>query len=133
MNTEAIPTIAVVFDGGLVVDRRPKMGEPVPSALKFVLGFRALGAEIIITTSRSGKSLEAAKQYCKKCGIKVDAWTDLYPEGVDVIVDARAWGCPRLALEPRKRNLQVPHPVDWDALGGNILEFVRRRMQAVKG
>lgn len=136
------PVIAIVFDGGVVVDRREetgsceplKVGEFVPGAIKFIRGFKTLGAKIVIVTTRTGVSLEAAKEACYSAGIKVDSWTVRYPDRqAHVIIDPVSWGTPTYILPPKKKNISKPHPVNWDVLGGNVLEYVRRKTHEAEG
>jgi hydroxymethylpyrimidine pyrophosphatase-like HAD family hydrolase len=58
--------IAVEFDGTIVENDYPKIGEAKPQAFEVLKWLQASGHEIILWTTRSGKQLKEAIQYCSK-------------------------------------------------------------------
>ncbi|HLW09761.1 MAG TPA: hypothetical protein VKX35_05130 [Fermentimonas sp.] len=65
--------IAVDFDGTIVKDRYPLIGEPVPGATETLKKLRKEGYQIILWTCRTGKHLAEAVKYCAENGIRFDA------------------------------------------------------------
>lgn len=73
-NSYGLPyIIAVDFDGTLVTDKFPDIGDPIESAWIAMKAARDSGAKIILWTSRDGKNLEEAIGYCKDRGFEFDA------------------------------------------------------------
>lgn len=85
-----LPTIiAVDFDGTLVENKFPEVGNinwPVWSAIHAA---KQRGAKIILWTSRTGESLEHAVEFCYKHGLTFDAINDNLPEVKALGWDAR--------------------------------------------
>lgn len=73
-------TIAVDFDGTLVTDRWPEIGEPIKETIDYILERQKYGAKLILWTSRTGSLLDAAVDWCSEHGIIFDAINSNLPE-----------------------------------------------------
>lgn len=67
------PTIAVDFDGTLVQDRFPGIGEINPKVWKAIVNAQTNGTKIILWTCRNGKALQDAVEFCAENGLHFDA------------------------------------------------------------
>ena len=65
-------TIAVDFDGTLVVDRHPEIGEPIFETINKLKEEQKKGAIIILWTCRCGEALEEALRFCIQHNIHLD-------------------------------------------------------------
>ena len=65
--------IAVDFDGTLVEDKFPEIGEVRESVWHDLLNARENGAKIILWTSRDHDRLKDAVEFCKNRGLHFDA------------------------------------------------------------
>jgi len=72
--------IAVDFDGCLVTDRYPFIGDPIKKNLDALKKEQASGSKIILWTSRCGVYLDAAVQWCYDYGIIFDTINEPIPE-----------------------------------------------------
>lgn len=72
--------IAVDFDGTIVEDAYPKIGEPVLFAVDTLLEMQRARHQLILWTTRTGKPLEEAVNWCKDQGIEFYAVNKSYPE-----------------------------------------------------
>ncbi len=61
--------IAVDFDGTLVEDKFPDIGKDIPYAFEALKLFMQYGHLLVLWTSRKGKELEEAVNYCESKGI----------------------------------------------------------------
>ena len=68
--------IAVDFDGTLVTDKFPEIGEPIEKTWENVFKAQSKGAKIILWTSRDNERLKAAVEYCTSRGLHFDAIND---------------------------------------------------------
>lgn len=66
----------VDFDGTLVHDKYPEIGEPMQHVIDFVIRLKQQGNEIILWTSRTDDQLQAAVEWCAQHGIIFDAVND---------------------------------------------------------
>lgn len=71
---------AVDFDDTLAITRFPKIIAPNKKMVAFVKMAKAQGNKIILWTSRAGKDLEDAVNWCKEQGIVFDAVNEQLPE-----------------------------------------------------
>lgn len=74
--------IAVDFDGIIVEDKFPEIGEPdtlVVTCLKFL---QQQGHKLVLWTSRVGTKLDEAVETCNRLGLKFDAINDGEPENL---------------------------------------------------
>ena len=74
---------AVDFDGTLAVTRFPEIIGPRQKVVAAVKMLKASGHKIILWTSRCGKDLEAAVEWCNTQGIFLDAVNAPLPEQID--------------------------------------------------
>jgi hypothetical protein len=72
--------IAVDFDGCLVRDKFPDIGELIPETVTALLEEQAKGSRIILWTCRRGAQRLAAVKWCEEHGIKLDAVNENLPE-----------------------------------------------------
>lgn len=72
--------IAVDFDGTLVQDKFPEIGEAFTLRMRCVKLLRKHGHKVILWTCRTGKHLEDAVEFCKKHGVEFDAVNCNLPE-----------------------------------------------------
>jgi ribonucleotide monophosphatase NagD (HAD superfamily) len=70
--------IAIDFDGTIVENKFPEIGELLPGALE-ALEELSQHFKIIIWTSRSGKGLEDMKDFLEKNDISYDSINDIIP------------------------------------------------------
>ena len=71
---------AVDFDDTLAVTRFPEIIGPKEKVVAAVKMLKANGHKIILWTSRAGKDLEAAVEWCREQGIVFDAVNEPLPE-----------------------------------------------------
>ena len=64
--------IAFDFDGTVVTNAWPEIGEPVPFAVETLKKFRADGHTLILNTCREGELLQNALDYLDAAGIQPD-------------------------------------------------------------
>ncbi len=72
--------IAVDFDGTIVKNKYPKIGEPMMFAFETLKKLQSEGHRLILWTYRSGKHLEEAIEFCEKHGVKFYAVNHSFPE-----------------------------------------------------
>lgn len=65
--------IALDFDGTLVTDRFPKIGELKYEVLDKIRVAQAQGAKVILWTCRNGKNLKDAVEFCNSIDLHFDA------------------------------------------------------------
>lgn len=81
--------IAIDFDGTLVKNKFPEIGEINPNVWGAALRAKAAGIKIILWTSRTGDVLNKAVQFCTDHGLTFDAINDNIPEVKALGWDAR--------------------------------------------
>lgn len=74
---------AVDFDNTLAVTRFPEILGPKAKVVAAVKMLKVNGHKIILWTSRAGKDLEAAVEWCREQGIAFDAVNEPSPEQID--------------------------------------------------
>lgn len=74
--------IAVDFDGTIVEAAYPEIGEEKLFAFKTLLELQKRGHQLILWTSRVGKELDDAVEYCRKKGVEFYAVNKNYPEEI---------------------------------------------------
>lgn len=72
--------IAIDFDGTIVEDAYPRIGEPLMFAIETIKTLQSKGHRLILWTCRNGKKLQEAVDFCKKKGITFYAINKNYPE-----------------------------------------------------
>lgn len=65
--------IAVDFDGTIVDDKYPFIGNPKPDAIETLKKLRKEGYQLILWTCRTGKELAEAVRFCSENGVRFDA------------------------------------------------------------
>lgn len=65
--------IAVDFDGTIVEDQYPRIGDPRPGAIETLKKLRREGYQLILWTCRTGHKLAEAVKFCAERGIRFDA------------------------------------------------------------
>ncbi len=71
--------IAVDFDGTIVEHKYPKIGAPKRFAFDTLRELQRRGHKLILWTSRTGKYLEEAIEFCRKHGVEFYAVNANYP------------------------------------------------------
>lgn len=64
---------AIDFDGTIVQDKFPEIGEAIPYVQNFIKAHQAQGDKFILWTCRTKEYLQAAVDYCHSQGIVFDA------------------------------------------------------------
>jgi hydroxymethylpyrimidine pyrophosphatase-like HAD family hydrolase len=72
--------IAVDFDGTIVENKYPEIGEEKTFAIETLKQLQKRGHQIILWTYRTGKELEEAIEFCRKRGLEFYAVNKNYPE-----------------------------------------------------
>ena len=81
MSKDELPAIlAVDFDGTIVEDKYPLIGEPIIAVVNFLQDVRASGVKLILWTCRNGSALIEAVKFCSDLGIEFDAVNKNLPE-----------------------------------------------------
>jgi len=74
--------IAIDFDGTIVENRYPEIGEEKLFAFRTLLDLQKHGHQLILWTFRTGKELEEAVGFCRSHGVEFYAVNRNYPEEV---------------------------------------------------
>ncbi|MDQ2178535.1 BT0820 family HAD-type phosphatase [Marinifilum sp. D714] len=74
--------IAVDFDGTIVEQKYPKLGQEIPFATSTLKMLQEDGHRLILWTYRAGKELEDAVEFCRSKGLEFYAINKNYPEEV---------------------------------------------------
>ena len=74
-------TIAVDFDGTIVEHKYPEIGREKPFAVETLKQLSFEGHKLILWTSRDGKLLEDAVEFCRKRGLEFYAVNTNKPAG----------------------------------------------------
>ncbi len=72
--------IAIDFDGTIVEDAYPKIGQPMIFAFETMKKLQNEGHRLILWTYRNGRKLREAVEFCEKNGIEFYAVNKNYPE-----------------------------------------------------
>ena len=76
--------IAVDFDGCLVTNKYPDIGQPIRKTVIKLRGEQqSVGAKVILWTCRRDAQLDAAVAWCAHVGIHLDAVNENLPEMID--------------------------------------------------
>ncbi len=75
--------IAVDFDGCLVTNRFPDIGDPIPETIAALKREQESGAKVILWTCRRDDQVKAAAEWCAQHGIHLDAVNRNLPEIVE--------------------------------------------------
>lgn len=124
--------IAVDFDGTIVHNKYPLIGNAVYGAKYWINQFKEAGATLILYTMRSdgehGKKLTEALDWCRQEGLQFDyvnfypaSWTTSPKPYADIYIDDRAFGCPRIHSPVEG----ISSYVDWVRVGPAVIEQIR--------
>jgi hypothetical protein len=73
-------TIAIDFDGTIVENKYPGIGEPMLFAFETLRELKKEGHNLVLWTYRSGKELNEAVEFCRNNGIEFYAVNKDFPE-----------------------------------------------------
>ena len=96
MTTFSKKILAVDFDGTLVSNRYPNVGEFNWEVVNYVKSKKAAGWIIILSTCRHSQDLKEAVKACETVGIKFDYVNENVPELVAMFGDSRKIYCDEL-------------------------------------
>ncbi|MFP4059677.1 MAG: BT0820 family HAD-type phosphatase [Bacteroidales bacterium] len=131
--------IAVDFDGTIVENRYPEVGEEKLFAFQTLRQMQKKGYRLILWTYRVGKELDEAVELCKQNGIEFYAVNKNYPEEMfdetvsrkidaDVYIDDKnlggfpGWGEVWQMLNPGEANYHEKH----SSVTGGINNFFKK-------
>ena len=75
--------IAVDFDGTIVTNKFPGIGEPIESTITKLKKEKEKGARLILWTCRADERLQAAVDWCKVHGIEFEAVNENLPDIIE--------------------------------------------------
>lgn len=67
------------FDGTIVTNRFPEIGDPIQETIDLIKKVKSEGCYIVLNTMREKEYLMKALMYCKSLGIEFDAVNDNLP------------------------------------------------------
>jgi hypothetical protein len=114
--------IAVDFDGCIVTNEYPDIGEPIPETITRLKREQDEGAKAILWTCRRGDELTAAAEWCTQQGIHFDAVNENLPE-----IIAHFGGDTRKVFANEywdDRAVRMPAIISGDAEAFNVKESV---------
>lgn len=114
--------IAVDFDGTLVENKYPEIGKPLrgftdDTLFNELIALRERGVKVILWTSRLGKELENAVNFCKSMGLEFDAVNDDLKEIKDEFDSYKEW---QKIKYPECRKVHADIYIDDKALTNNF-------------
>jgi len=138
-------TIAVDFDGTIVENRYPKIGNPVLFAIETLHHLQEDGHLLILWTYRTGKELDEAVTFCKQKGIKFYAVNKSYPEEIfdgsmsrkiqaDIFIDdrniggLRGWGEIYHELSSSPEKAKFTNKKKKEKSGKRILNYIKSKL-----
>lgn len=74
------PIVAVDFDGTIVTNVFPRVGEPRVDVIQMLRKMKIAGAKLILWTCRQGHYLDEAVEACERFGLHFDAINENLPE-----------------------------------------------------
>ena len=80
---DKVTYIAVDFDGTIVTNQYPEVGELMPGALATLKEWKERGKTIIVWTCREDEYAEAAKAFLNKEGVPFDLFNENPPELIE--------------------------------------------------
>ena len=75
--------IAVDFDGTIVTNKFPDIGEPIESTITELKREKANGTRLILWTCRTDERLQAAVEWCKSQGLEFEAVNENLPDIIE--------------------------------------------------
>ena len=114
--------IAVDFDGTLVEDKYAEIGKPLrgftdDALFNELITLRERGVKVILWTSRLGKELENAVNFCKSMGLEFDAINDDVEEVKEKFESYKEW---EKTKQPINRKIFANIYIDDRALTNNF-------------
>lgn len=114
------PIMAVDFDGTLVKDKFPQIGEEREDICNCIRRLQKLGVRSILWTSRTGKYLDEAVDWCKEHNLNFDTINENLPEVVELAGEDTRKVYADVYLDDRNRsvdseelNLATRRFLDW--------------------
>lgn len=98
--------VAVDFDGVIVENKFPHIGQAIPRAIETLNFCKDAGCKLILWTCRTGQDLADAVSYCRVNGLEFDAINDNV-EGID-------YGKPKVVATVYLDD----HNIEWMRSGG---------------
>lgn len=85
------PIMAVDFDGTLVTDKFPDIGEERKQFCDIIRKLQKLGVKSILWTSRTGSALREAIEWCEEHDLHFDTVNENLPEVIELVggIDTR--------------------------------------------
>lgn len=78
------PIMAVDFDGTLVIDKFPEIGEERKKFCRVIRVLQKMGVKSILWTSRTGSALQEAIEWCEDHDLHFDAINKNLPEVIEL-------------------------------------------------
>lgn len=108
-------TIAIGFDGTIVIDKYPEIGELIPGAIETIKCLQNHGHDVIIWTKRDKLELQEMIIFLEDNGVKIDInkfphYTSSPKNQADLYIDDKILGA------PKKINGDKEY-LDWSAVG----------------
>ena len=107
--------IAVDFDGCIVTNRFPEIGDAIPETLQRIKDEKDNGSRFILWTCRRDERLTAAVEWCAAHGIQFDAVNDNLPDIIEAfggdtrkIFANEYWDDRAVLMPPSDRLLFLP-------------------------
>lgn len=125
--------IAVDFDGTLVENKYPEIGKPLigftnDTLFNELIRLRKNGVKVILWTSRLGKELESAVDFCKSIGLEFDAVNDDLVEIKEAFDSYKEW---QKTKYPECRKIHADIYIDDKALTNNFQENLGNYLKEV--
>lgn len=108
--------IAIDFDGTIVTNKFPAIGDPIPGAAENIRYLALDGHYIIINTCRSNDDAIAAVNYLRREGIPFDAINDNHPEHIEKYGN----NCRKIYAHCYIDDKQVGGLPEWDVIYAEV-------------
>lgn len=123
--------IAVDFDGTIVENLYPDIGEEKVFAFETLKQLQKRGHQIILWTYRTGKELDEAVEFCRKHGLEFYAINNNYPE------EKPSDGLPRkinadIYIDDRNLGGYIEWGKAWQLLTNESLESIEEQYHKSK-
>lgn len=115
--------VAIDFDGTLVADKYPSIGEPNLDMFQLCARLKEAGVKLILWTCRDGDFLKDAVDYCAATGLQFDAVNSNLPETISMFNNDTRKVFADLYIDD-KAIPHIQHPLFWvDRLGLTPSQF----------